>query len=189
VRRGRACAQSGESCRPWPRSRYPEIAASKHRVGRPPSGQGTRRAQRRGYRRGRVGVEQRSAWKRPGSDRPQQGAAATRGSPLAERPERQAAVDRGSCSRLTSRRSPVRAGHRPSSDASALPFAAASSAGRRLRERPGKRSTAGQCARRSFAYARARPEKLGRADAPRPLPRDLPIGPPATAPAVSGIGR
>jgi hypothetical protein len=33
----------------------------------------------------------------------------------AERPERQAAVDRSSCSRLTSRRSPVRAGHRPSS--------------------------------------------------------------------------
>ena len=33
---------------------------------------------------------------------------------LAERNERQAAVDRNSCSRLTSRRSPVRAGHRPS---------------------------------------------------------------------------
>ena len=37
--------------------------------------------------------------------------------PLAERPERQAAVDRSRCSRLTSRRSPVRAGHRPSSRA------------------------------------------------------------------------
>ena len=39
------------------------------------------------------------------------------GPSLAERPERQAAVDRSSCSRLTSRRSPVRAGHRPSSRA------------------------------------------------------------------------
>ena len=39
------------------------------------------------------------------------------GPSLAERPERQAAVDRSRCSRLTSRRSPVRAGHRPSSRA------------------------------------------------------------------------
>src|SRR5215210_2590947 len=53
-------------------------------------------------------------WKRRGSGKPQQTPAAMEGSSLAERPERQAAVDRSSCSRLTSRRSPVRAGHRPS---------------------------------------------------------------------------
>jgi hypothetical protein len=52
-------------------------------------------------------------WKRCGSDKPQQSAAAKCDSSLAERHERQAAVDRSSCSRLTSRRSPVRAGHRP----------------------------------------------------------------------------
>ena len=61
--------------------------------------------------------------------RPQQtaaDAAAMCGPSLAEQTERQAAVDRSSCSRLTSRRSPVRAGHRPSrrsppSDADRLP--------------------------------------------------------------------
>jgi hypothetical protein len=53
-------------------------------------------------------------WKRFGSDKPQQNAAARRAWSLPERLQRQAAVDRSSCSRLTSRRSPVRAGHRPS---------------------------------------------------------------------------
>jgi hypothetical protein len=53
--------------------------------------------------------------KRLGSGKAQQSAAAVRGKSLAERIERQTAVDRSSCSRLTSRRSPVRAGHRPSS--------------------------------------------------------------------------
>ena len=53
-------------------------------------------------------------WKRSGSGKPQQSAAAMCGTSLAERSERQTAVDRSSCSRLTSRRSPVRAGHRPS---------------------------------------------------------------------------
>ena len=48
-----------------------------------------------------------AVWKR-------QTAAAECDSSLAERPKRQAAVDRSRCSRLTSRRSPVRAGHRPS---------------------------------------------------------------------------
>ena len=47
------------------------------------------------------------------------------GSPLAERSERQTAVDRSRCSGLTSRRSPVRARHRPSprvpSEADRLP--------------------------------------------------------------------
>ena len=52
-------------------------------------------------------------WKRCGSDTPQQTAAAMGASPLVERLERRTAVDRSSCSRLTSRRSPVRAGHRP----------------------------------------------------------------------------
>jgi hypothetical protein len=56
-------------------------------------------------------------WKRCGSDKPQQNAAAMGGTSLAEWPERQAAVDRSSCSRLTSKRSHVRAGHRPSSRA------------------------------------------------------------------------
>src|SRR5215213_9903303 len=37
------------------------------------------------------------------------------GPSLAERSERQPAADGNTCSRLTSRRSPVRAGHRPSS--------------------------------------------------------------------------
>jgi hypothetical protein len=54
-------------------------------------------------------------WKRCGSGKPQQTAAANSAMWLAEPSERQAAVDRSSCSRLTSRRSPVRAGHRPSS--------------------------------------------------------------------------
>ena len=54
-------------------------------------------------------------WKRCGSGKPQQSAAANSAMWLAEPSERQAAVDRSSCSRLTSRRSPVRAGHRPSS--------------------------------------------------------------------------
>ena len=53
-------------------------------------------------------------WKRCGSGKPQQSAAARGGTSLAERNERQTAADRSSCSRLTSRRSPVRAGHRPS---------------------------------------------------------------------------
>ena len=56
-------------------------------------------------------------WKRLGSGKPQQSAAATRDESLHERYWRQAAVDRSSCSRLTSRRSPVRAGHRPYSRA------------------------------------------------------------------------
>jgi hypothetical protein len=56
-------------------------------------------------------------WKRFGSGKPQQRAAAMCDPPLAERAERQAAVDRSTCSRLTSRRSPVRAGHRPFSRA------------------------------------------------------------------------
>jgi hypothetical protein len=55
--------------------------------------------------------------KRARSTKPQQRAAARRSSWLPEPSERQAAVDRSSCSRLTSRRSPVRAGHRPSSGA------------------------------------------------------------------------
>jgi hypothetical protein len=45
----------------------------------------------------------------------QHSAANERASSLAERFERQMAVDRSTCSRLISRRSPVRAGHRPSS--------------------------------------------------------------------------
>ena len=53
-------------------------------------------------------------WKRCGGHKPQQNAAASRGESLVQRSERQTAVDRSSCSRLTSRRSPVRAGHRPS---------------------------------------------------------------------------
>jgi hypothetical protein len=52
-------------------------------------------------------------WKLFGSDKPRQSAVDMCGPSLAERIERQAAVDRSSCSRLTSRRSPVRAGHRP----------------------------------------------------------------------------
>jgi hypothetical protein len=48
-----------------------------------------------------------------GSGLEAQSAAAVRGKSLAERIERQTAVDRSSCSRFTSRRSPVRAGHRP----------------------------------------------------------------------------
>jgi Phage integrase family len=52
-------------------------------------------------------------WKRSGSGKPQQAAAAMRGPSLAERRRRQEAVDRSTCSRLTSRRSPVRARHRP----------------------------------------------------------------------------
>jgi hypothetical protein len=56
-------------------------------------------------------------WKRLGSDKPQQRAAAMCGPSLVERLRRQTAADRSSCSRLTSRRSPVRAGHRPSSRA------------------------------------------------------------------------
>ena len=56
----------------------------------------------------------RIIWKRPGSAKPQQSPAAKRDSSLAERAGRQAPVGRGTCSRLTSRRSPVRARHRPS---------------------------------------------------------------------------
>jgi hypothetical protein len=51
--------------------------------------------------------------KRCGSDKPQQSAAAKRDLSLGEPSGRQTAADRSSCSRLTSRRSPVRAGHRP----------------------------------------------------------------------------
>jgi hypothetical protein len=51
-------------------------------------------------------------WKRCGSDKPQQNAAAMCGTSLAKRTARQAAADRSSCSRLKSR-SPVLAGHRP----------------------------------------------------------------------------
>jgi hypothetical protein len=50
-------------------------------------------------------------WKRLGSGKPQQ-SAATRRPRLAGARERRAAVDRSACSRLTSRRSPVRARHR-----------------------------------------------------------------------------
>jgi hypothetical protein len=53
-------------------------------------------------------------WKLFGSGKPQQNAVHMRGPALLERSERQAAVDGSSCSRPTSRRSPVRAGHRPS---------------------------------------------------------------------------
>jgi hypothetical protein len=49
-------------------------------------------------------------WKRCGSDKPQQSAADTCGASLAERAERQAALDGSRSSRLTSSRSPVRAG-------------------------------------------------------------------------------
>jgi hypothetical protein len=52
-------------------------------------------------------------WKRLGSSKPQQSAADMCGTSLAERVGGQTAVDRSTCSRLTSRRSPVRAGHRP----------------------------------------------------------------------------
>jgi hypothetical protein len=52
-------------------------------------------------------------WKRCGSGKPQQSAANWARRSLSERHRRQAAADRSSCSRLTSRRSPVRAGHRP----------------------------------------------------------------------------
>jgi hypothetical protein len=38
-------------------------------------------------------------WKRSGSDKPQQSAAAARGKSLTERPERQTAIDRSSCFR------------------------------------------------------------------------------------------
>jgi hypothetical protein len=69
---------------------------------------GTRR--RSSKRDGRSAI-----WKRSGSGKPQQSAADMCAPSLAERPERQTAVDRSSRSRLTSRRSPVRAGHRPSS--------------------------------------------------------------------------
>ena len=58
--------------------------------------------------------ENATMWKRFGSGKPQQSAALWRDHRSRERPERQAAVDRSICSRLTSRRSPVRARHRPS---------------------------------------------------------------------------
>jgi hypothetical protein len=54
----------------------------------------------------------RIMWNSGGSGQPQQSAAAMCGPALAERTERLAAVDRRRCSRLTSRRSPVRAGKR-----------------------------------------------------------------------------
>ena len=52
---------------------------------------------------------------RSGRDKPQQTAAARRARALAEPLERQVAANRSTCSRLTSRRSPGRAGHRRSS--------------------------------------------------------------------------
>ncbi|MCE3249692.1 MAG: hypothetical protein K0R41_3517, partial [Geminicoccaceae bacterium] len=90
-----------------------------------------RRRPRRVVRIGRVGIDTprqvvasrlvgepaayqaQREWKRCGSGKPQQSAAALFGSSLAERAERQTAVRRSTCSRLTSKRSPVRAGHRP----------------------------------------------------------------------------
>jgi hypothetical protein len=64
-------------------------------------------------RSGSLGADRRIMWKRFGSGRPQQSAAALCDLRPGKRGERQAAGDRSNCSRLTSRRSPVRAGHRP----------------------------------------------------------------------------
>ena len=81
-------------------------------------------------------------WKRLGSDKPQQSAAARRVPSLATRSERQAAADRSRCSRLTSRRSPVRAGHRPSAHLSrTVPHSPANRIGK-----PRLRGHAGLCA-------------------------------------------
>ena len=49
-------------------------------------------------------------WKRCGSDRPQQSAAAWGERSLAEAPERQTAVDRSTCSRLQARGRPFEPG-------------------------------------------------------------------------------
>ena len=72
------------------------------------------RQARRAQATGGTIYESRRVWKRLGSGKPQQSAVADCGRSLTTRIERQVAVDRSTCSRLTSRRSPVRAGHHPS---------------------------------------------------------------------------
>ena len=108
----------------------------------------------------------RLMWKLCGSDKLQQSAAAKRDLSLGEPSGRQTAADRSSCSRLTSRRSPVRAGHRPFSRARVRSGAAGIT--------PDGPTPAGRCCGSALeAVAAAAGELDRRADA-RPLASHVP---------------